>query len=150
MVFGALKKAFKAGAKEVQADYSKNRDFLEAVCAASALVAYADGSIDDSERTKAVRILTSHQTLGKMYQQSEIEQVADTMFKRAKEASGRQALARELDDIKGREGGAQMAEDVYLVATDVAHADGNVDPAEVAMLDKIARRLDVDPAKFDF
>lgn len=36
-MFGALKKAFGAGAREVQANYSQNKDYLEAVCAASAL-----------------------------------------------------------------------------------------------------------------
>lgn len=149
-MFGLLKKAVKAGAKEVQADYSKNRDYLEAVCAACALVAFADGDIEDSERAKAVRILTGHQTLGKMYQQSEIEQVAEAMFKRAKDASGRQALARELDDIKGREGAAQMAEDVYLIALDIAHADGELEPEEEAILKKIAARLGVDPSRFEF
>ncbi|MFG1465223.1 TerB family tellurite resistance protein [Xanthobacter sp. DSM 24535] len=148
-MFGAIKKAFKAGAKEVQADYSQNKDYLEAVCAASALVANADGEIEDSERSKVTRILTNHPVLGKMYQQNQIEVTAETMFKRAKDASGRQALARELDDIKGRDGG-QMAEDVYLVAVDVANADGEVEPQEAEILKKIASRLNVDTSKFDF
>lgn len=148
-MFGALKKAFKAGAKEVQADYSQNKDYLEAVCAAAALVANADGEIEDAERSKVGRILQAHPVLGKMYQPNVIEQTVDTMFKRAKDASGRQSLARELDDIKGRDGG-QMAEDVYLVALDVAHADGEVEPEEEAVLKKIASRLGVDTSKFDF
>lgn len=150
MVFGALKKAFKAGAKEVQADYSKNRDFLEAVCAGAALVAFADGEIEEAERAKAIRIITGHATLGKLYQQPEIEQVAETMFKRAKDASGRQSLARELDDIKGKDNAAQMAEDIYLVAVDIAHADGELEPEEEATLKKLAARLGVDPARFEF
>lgn len=148
-MFGALKKAFKAGAKEVQADYSQNKDYLEAVCAAAALVAMADGEIEDSERSKVVRVLGNHQTLGKMYQQNVIEQTAETMFKRARDFSGRQALARELDDIKGRDAGA-MCEDVYLIALDVAHADGELEAAEADVLKKIASRLGVDPARFDF
>lgn len=86
-MFGALKKAFKAGAKEVQADYSHNKDYLEAVCAAAALVANADGEIEDSERSKVERVLSNHPVLGKMYQQNVIAQTAETMFKRAKDAS---------------------------------------------------------------
>lgn len=144
-----MKKAFSAGAKEVAADYSQNKDYLEAVCAAAALVANADGEIEDSERSKVVRVLASHPVLGKMYQQGVIEQTAEVMFKRAKDASGRQSLARELDDIKGRDNG-QMAEDVYLVAVDVAHADGEIEPEEDVVLKKIASRLNVDPSKFDF
>ncbi|WP_341989793.1 TerB family tellurite resistance protein [Azorhizobium sp. AG788] len=148
-MFGALKKAFKAGAKEVQADYSHNKDYLEAVCAAAALVANADGEIEDSERSKVERVLSSHPVLSKMYQQNIIAQTAETMFKRAKDASGRQALARELDDIKGRDDG-KMAEDVYLIALDVANADGELEPQEDAVLKKIAARLGVDPTRFEF
>lgn len=147
-MFGALKKAFGAGAKEIKADYSQNKDYLEAVCAASALVAYADGDLEDSERSKVVRTISQHPTLGKMYQQTVIESTVDVMFKRAKDASGRQQLARELDDIKGRDG--SMAEDVYLVALDVAHADGQVEPEEAEVLKKIAARLGVDISKFEF
>lgn len=149
-MFGALKKAFGAGAKEIQADYSQNRDYLEAVCAASALVAYADGELEDTERTKVVSVISNHPTLGKMYQQAIIEQTADAMFKRSKDSSGRQQLARELDDIKGRAEGPRMAEDVYLIALDVANADGQVEPQEAEVLKKVAGRLGVDPSRFDF
>lgn len=149
-MLGALKKAFGAGAKEIQADYSQNRDYLEAVCAAAALVAFADGELEDTERTKVVSVIANHPTLGKMYQQSAIEQVADAMFKRSKDSSGRQQLARELDDIKGRPEGPRMAEDVYLIAVDVARADGELEPQEADVLKKIAARLGVDPSRFEF
>jgi tellurite resistance protein TerB len=46
--------------------------------------------------------------------------------------------------------GAQMAEDVYLVAVDISMADGSVSAEETAILEKIARRLGVDPKKFEF
>lgn len=149
-MFGALKRAIGAGAREVQADYSQNRDYLEAVCAAAALVAFADGEVEDTERTKTVSVLTNHPALGKMYQQPVIEQTAEAMFKRARDASGRQLLARELDDIKGRPDAARMAEDIYLVALDVSLADGETEPQEADVLKKIAGRLGVDPAKFEF
>jgi tellurite resistance protein len=149
-MFGLLKKIGGAAAKEVSANYSENRDFLEAVCAASALVAFADGDLEDSERQKAAAIITGHATLGKMYDRNVIEQTIETMFKRAKDASGRQMLARELDDIKGRPNGAQMAEDAYLIALDIAGADGEIEPQETEVLKKIAGRLGVDASKFEF
>jgi tellurite resistance protein len=149
-MFGALKKAFGAGAREIKAEYGENKDFLEAVCAASALVAAADGDIEESERRKVVSIISNHSTLSKLYQTNVIEATADTMFKRAKDASGRQSLAREMDDIKSRPDAAQMAEDVYLIALDIANADGEVEPAEDAVLKKIAARLGIDASKFDF
>lgn len=149
-MFGSIKKAFKAGKTEINAAYSENRDFLEAVCAASALIAAADGDLEDSERQKAVRILTNHPVLGKLYKQNDIENCLESMFKRAKDNSGRLQLARELDDIKKRDTGAQMGEDVYLIASDVAGADGEVDDKEKEMLKKIAGRLGVDPARLEF
>lgn len=150
MVFGALKKAFGAGAKEIKAEYGENKDFLEAILAASALVAAADGEIEESERRKVISIVTNHATLSKLYQSNVIEATAETMFKRAKDASGRNQLARELDDIKSRPNAAQMAEDVYLVALDIANADGEVEPEEEAVLKKIAARLGIDTSKFEF
>lgn len=154
MVFGALKKAFGAAVsgvnRELNAAYSQNTDFLEAVCAAAALVAASDGDIEQSERSKIISLIQKHPQLGKLYSLDVIEKTAETMFKRAGEASGRQALARELDDIKARPDGAQMGEDVYLVAFDVAYADGEIETAEQTTLDKLARRLGVDPSKFEF
>ncbi len=149
-MFGVFKKVLGAGAREVQANYGQNKDYLEAVCAASALVAMADGELEDVEKSKVVSLLTNHSTLGKMYDRGTIETTAETMFKRAKDSSGRQALARELDDIKGRPEGQQMAEDVYLIAVDVSMADGEAEPAEVDVLKKIAARLGVDTSRFEF
>lgn len=149
-MFGLLKKIGGAAAKEVTANYGENKDFLEAVVAGAALVAFADGDLEDSEKAKINQIITGHATLGKMYDRNTIEQTVDTMFKRAKDSSGRQALARELDDIKSRPNGSQMAEDVYLIAVDIANADGEVEEAEQVVLGKIANRLGVDVSKFDF
>ena len=149
-MFGIMKKIVAAGGKEIKAEYSQNKDFLEAVCAACALVAAADGDIEESEKRKVVSIVTGHAELGKLYQQNVIEQTAETMFRRAKDVSGRNQLARELDDIKSRQDGATMAEDVYLIALDIANADGEIEPQEDAVLKKIATRLGVDASKFEF
>lgn len=149
-MFGSIKRALGAGAREVKADYSQNKDFLEAVCAGAALVAAADGSIDDDEKRKTISLIQNNATLSKLYKTDVIEQTAETMFKRAKDASGRNSLARELDDLKGRPDAKQMAEDVYLVALDVAGASGGIDEKEAEVLKKLASRLGVDASQFDF
>lgn len=149
-MFGAFKKALKGATKEVKAEYGKNKDFLEAVCAAVALVAAADGEIEDTEKNEAIQIISGHATLGKLYSQEEIRSTAATMFSRAGSNSGKQQLSRELSDVRGKEGGAQMAEDVYLVAVDIAAADGEQEEAETAVLNKIAKFLNVDPKNFQF
>lgn len=150
-MFGAIKSAFKAGAKasatELQAKYSENKDFLEAVCAGVALVAAADGEIEDSEVGAVQRLVGSNEKISAIYQPHQISEVSTKMLALAKTASGKQSLARQLDDIKGN---VTMCEDVYLIATDIAYADGELEPAEKETLAKIAKRLNVDVSKFDF
>jgi len=147
MVFGLFKKVVAASGREVAAEYGKNKDFLEAVVAAAALVAYADGELEESERRKIVSLITNHSTLGKLYKSNDIESTVDTFFKRAKDSSGRQQLSRELDDVKGN---PQFAEDVYLITLDIANSDGTLEPEEEKVLSKIAARLGVDPTRFEF
>ncbi len=143
-MWNVFKKAVGSAAREVKADYSQNRDFLEAVVAACALVSYADGELEDSERLKAARIIKDHPLLGKTYQSNVIEETIETLFKRAKDRSGRNQLFRELGDIKGRPDSKQMAEDAYLVALDIAEADGEIETEEQAVLTKIAGLFGLD------
>jgi tellurite resistance protein len=150
-MFGAIKSAFKAGAKasatELQAKYKENIDFLEAVCAGVALVAAADGEIEDAEVGAVQRLVSSNDKISACYQPHQISEVSTKMLALAKTQSGKQSLARQLDDIKGN---ATMCEDVYLIALDIAYADGELEPAEKETLAKIAKRLNVDVSKFDF
>lgn len=149
-MFKMFKKALGGAAREVSAEYGQNKDFLEAVCAAASLVAWADGDLEQSEKTKVVSLIQSHPTLGTLYMADQIEQCAQTMFTRGKDKSGRQLLARELDDLKGKPNGQQMAEDVYLLAVDISMADGEVEPQEEEVLKKLATRMGVDASKFEF
>lgn len=150
---GRMMKGLSGVARDVGAmadQYKGDNDFLEAVCAASALVAFADGKLEDSERAAAIRIITAHPVLSKAYDRNSIEQTLQTMLGRATDASGRHSLGRELDDIKSKQNAMQMSEDVYLIALDIAGADGNVGDDEKVVLDKIAKKLGVDTTKFDF
>jgi tellurite resistance protein TerB len=150
-LFGAVKSAFKAGAKasatEMASKYKENIDFLEAVCAAVALVAAADGEIEDSEVGAVQRLVSGNDKISACYQPHQITDVASKMLALAKTQSGKQSLARQLDDIKGNQ---TMCEDTYLIAADIAYADGELEPAEEEVLKKIAKRLNVDPSKFEF
>lgn len=96
-MFGSLKKAFGAGAKEIKAEYSENKDFLEAVLAASALVAAADGDIEEQERRKVISVVSNHATLSKLYASNVIESTADTMFKRTVTGPGCDAMIGQPD-----------------------------------------------------
>ena len=149
-IFSALKKAITSGVREVSAEYGKTDDFLNAVCASSALIANADGVIEDSERTKAISLVRNHSTLSQLYNGDKIEATIDRCLKLSKDLSGKQELARYLDKARNGENPKQVCEDVYLVAADIAGADGSVGPEETGVLKKIADRLGVDPSKFEF
>ena len=137
MVMSLLKKF----AKNTFNRYSGNADFLEAVCAASALVAAADGTIDDSELEAAVEGMQNNSTLSAIYSGDEIESELLKQVKKAKTISGRNQLKRELEDVANRE--IQVRQDVYLVAADVANQDGNIKTEEKRVLNNIASLLRV-------
>jgi tellurite resistance protein TerB len=151
-LFSALKNALSSGARELNKEYGKSEDFLKGVTASCALIAYADGTLEDSEKKKAIEVLTGHTQLSAIYQRAQIENALNSALSHAQTASGKQELARQLDSVLGLPNGQQMAEDVYLVALDVASSNSNhkVGEDEQRVLDKLAKRLNVDPSKFEF
>ncbi|MDB5608124.1 MAG: terB [Bradyrhizobium sp.] len=148
----ALKGAFTSGVKELNKEYGKTDNFLNAVCASCALIAFADGTCEESEKKKAIEVLTGHTQLSSIYQRAQIEGALNSALSHAQTASGKQELARQLDSVLSLPNGTQMAEDVYLVALDVASSNSNhkVGEDEQRVLDKLANRLHVDPSKFEF
>jgi len=148
----ALKSALSSGAKELNKEYGKSEDFLNAVCASCALIAYADGELEDSEKKKAMEVLTGHTQLSSLYQRAQIENALNSALSHAQTASGKQELARNLDKVLQLPNGAQMADDVYLVAVDVASSNSHhtIGEDEQKVLDRLAKRLNVDPSKFEF
>lgn len=151
-IFTALKTAFASGAKELNKEYGKTNDFLAGVTASCALVIYADGTAEESEKKKAMDVLTGHTQLASLYPRQNIESALSSALSHAQTASGKQELARQLDAILMLPNGKQMAEDVYLVALDCASANSRheVGEDEQRVLDKLAKRLSVDPSKFEF
>lgn len=140
-IFGNLKSKFSGSVKK----FSGQKDFLEAVCAAAALVAYADGSASDSEIASTIKAITSNAELAGAFDSREIEKTADTMLQRAAGGRVRASLMKEIGDIKSNN---DMAEVVLLTALDVADNDG-ISAEEKAVLAKIAKELGLDLAKFD-
>lgn len=147
-LMSAFKSVFAAGAKELSKEYGNSPIFLKGVCASCALVAWADGSLEKSEKDAAISVISNHSELSKLYDRPTIERTLAAALDHGTTATGKQELARDLDAIKAA--GGSMADDVYLVAVDVAGADGNVADQEKEVLKKIANRLGVDPSKFEF
>ena len=142
-MFGAFKKRLSGSV----AKFSGKKDFLEAVCAACALVAAADGNVSDDEVATTIKTILAHPDLSGAFPSREIETTADAMLKRAAAGrSGRMGLYKEIDDIAND---ADMSETVYVTALDVAEADGSIGDKEKEVLAKIASSLKVDTKKFD-
>lgn len=121
-------------------------DLLEAMCAGAALAAAADGNIDDSEVGTALEVVANNETLSKAFQQTDIDAAMNKQIKRANGGfSGKAALWKEIGDVARN---PDDAEAVYLIVLDVVHSDGAVDPKEQIVLDKLAKTLGVDQAKY--
>lgn len=151
-LFTALKAAFASGTKELNKEYGKTKDFLHAVCASTALVIYADGVVEDSEKKAAMDVLTGHTQLSSLYPRAEIEAAFNSAMSHGASLSGKQELARSLDRVLTLQNAQEMADDVYLMAADVASSNSRheVGEKEQGVLDKLAKRLNVDPKKFEF
>ena len=138
-MFGFLKKVKGAGAelakKSVKAE---NKDLMEAMVCAAALIAYADGELEDEEVTKISQILDSSAALEAFG--TEPAQFFDKQCA-ALEASyrmGRLTVMKEIEDVKGNKEEAEM---VLIMAIEVAFADGEMEPDEDKELKVIASKL---------
>jgi tellurite resistance protein TerB len=139
-MFGLLKEKFANSASRL----SGKTDLLEATCAACALVAAADGDIEDSELETTLESLTNHPTLSAAFSQSQIESTANAMFKRAKGgAMGRIGLKKEIEQARGKSTSDDL-ELILAVAIDVSRSDGEMEPAEMKVLRDIAGVLKLD------
>lgn len=150
--FSGLKAAVKSGAKEINREYGKTDHFLKAVCASVALVIWADGEVEDSEKKQGMQVLTEHEQLSKIYPRSAIENEFNAAMAMGSSNSGKNRLGTRLDEVRSLPDGASMADDVYLMATDVAASNSRheIGEKEQKVLTTIAKHLSVDPSKFEF
>lgn len=129
--------------------FKGNKDFLEGVCAAAALVAFADGSCSDTEASAAIKAITSNAVMSGSFSGREIETTIDSMLKRAEGGRvGRAGLYREIEEVLTKDPSGDMAEAVLLTALDVAD-DGGIEDKERAVLEQIASKLRLDLKKYE-
>lgn len=141
MAFKFLKDLALAGTNRL----AGHTDLLEAVVAGAALVASADGTIDDSEVITTLDTLKNNATISGAFDLSTIERTADKMFERAKGGrSGRMGLYKEIEDVAKN---ASHADTVMYAILDVADNDG-IDDKEMAVLRTISQRLGVSLDKY--
>lgn len=140
-----LGKLFGNKVKDSINKYAGKTDFLEALCASSALVAAADGDISDSEVEATTKIVVNNPMISGAFPRAQIEKTIDQMLRRAEGGrSGRAGLLKEIEDILQDQ---DMAESVLLAAIDVADAEGGIDDAEWKVLEKIGQMAHLDARK---
>lgn len=149
MSFESFLGQLKAKASELKTEALKfkNKDFLQAAMAGSALIALADGSITSEEKQKMVRFIESHDALSVFSTGDVIKAfqdfVAQLEFDRdIGEAKAYAALGK-------MKGNAQAGRLLVRMIIAIASADGNFDASEKRVAVKIARELALDPAEFE-
>lgn len=121
-------------------------DALEAVCAACAWVAAADGDISDDEVATTISTIQNNATLAGAFTVQQIEKTADVMLARAKGGrSGRLGLKKEIQDIAGDH---EISEIVFVAALDVAD-HGDIDEKEKKVLIELAALLGLRASDYD-
>lgn len=112
---------------------------LEAIVAASVLVAAADGEIEKKETEKLEKMLVNNDSLSS-FSKTEVQRLVgkysatvETDFR-----MGRIKMLKEIEDIAENPGDA---EEVFVTAISIAESDGEIEPKEFAVLVEIGRRL---------
>lgn len=142
-MFGMLKEKLAGAASRL----SGKTDLLEGIAAGGILVSAADGELESEEVAVLIEALCANETLSKAFTDTQISGIVDKMIKKASPNAagkigmvGKIALEREVAEVKNKSS-AEDREVMLAVLVDVASADGDIEPAEKAVINKIAAKL---------
>lgn len=125
----------------------QNRNFMEAVVAACALVAVADGSIDPEEKRKMVGFIQNNDALKAFKMDDVIASFNKITAKLDFDMSiGKAEALAVIAKIKKNDAEARLA---VRVASAIAASDGTVDEQEIAVMRTICNELGLNPSDFD-
>ena len=137
----------KANELKTEALKFKNKDFLNAAMAGSALVAMADGSISSEEKQKMIKFIESNDALS-IFTTSDVikafqDFVAQLEFdKEIGEAKAYQAIGK----MKSNTEASRLLVRMIIA---IASSDGIFDNDEKKIAVKIAKELALDPSEFE-
>lgn len=137
-MFGMFSKKAKAAKTELKK--VENRDLMEAIIAGSLMVAFADGDCDDSELQNLEKLIAANENL--KHFGGEINTTIGrfmSMFE-AGARMGKMKAMRELDDIKAS---PDEIEEAFVMMIEIAEADGDISPEELAVLKEVGQKLGV-------
>jgi tellurite resistance protein TerB len=125
----------------------KNKDFLNAAMAGSALISLADGTISSEEKQKMIKFIESDEALS-VFPTKEVIEAFQTFISQIefdKDIGDAKAYAA-IGKLKTNNEAARL---VMRMIIAIAAADGNFDADEKTIAIKIAKELNLDPAEFD-
>jgi tellurite resistance protein TerB len=137
----------KANELKTEALKYKNKEFLNAAMAGSALIAMADGSISAEEKQKMIKFIESNDALS-IFSTSDV-------IKAFQDFVGQLEFDKDIGEAKAYEAlgkmksNAQAARLLIRMIIAIASADGNFDATEKKIASKIAKELAIDPAEFE-
>jgi tellurite resistance protein TerB len=125
-----------ASVKAAAAKY-KSQDFRDAILAICAMVAAADGSIDQSERDKVKRLIMSNEALSH-FTPSELGKQFEAYIPKALDEFAVLDLEKIVGKLRGKADEADMAVKIALI---IANADGVFADSEKAVVRTIIKKL---------
>ncbi|MSR17346.1 MAG: Tellurite resistance TerB [Methylococcaceae bacterium] len=136
----------KANELKTQALKFKNKEFLEAAMAGSALIAMADGKISSEEKQKMVKFIENHDALSIFTTSDVIKAFQDFVSqiefdKDIGEAKAFLALGK-------MKSNAEAGRLLIRMMIAIASSDGDFDSQEQVVAARIAKELALNPAEF--
>jgi len=137
----------KASELKTEALKFKNKDFLNAAMAGSALIAMADGSVSAEEKQKMIKFIENNDALS-IFAISDVikafqDFIAQLEFDRdIGEAKAFQALGK-------MKSNAEAARLLIRMIIAIASSDGNFDDSEKKTANRIAKELGLNPTEFE-
>ena len=149
MSFDSFLSQLKSKANELKTEALKykNKDFLNAAMAGSALIAMADGSISSEEKQKMIKFIESNDALSIFTTSDVIKAFQDFVGqlefdKDIGEAKAYQAIGKMKSNIEASRLLVRM-----IIA--IASSDGLLDNDEKKIAIKIAKELGINPSEFE-
>jgi tellurite resistance protein TerB len=149
MSFDNFLSQLKSKANELKTDALKfkNKDFLNAAMAGSALIAMADGSISSEEKQKMIKFIESNDALSIFTTSDVIKAFQDFVSqlefdKDIGEAKAYQAIGK----MKSNSEASRLLVRMIIA---IASSDGLFDNDEKKIAVKIAKELAIDPSEFE-
>ena len=130
----------------VQLRKFKSKEFANGTMAICALVAGADGEIDENERAKTVEFITSNETLS-VFDAAELK----TIFENCCDKVSVDTMSGEIElfqSILEMRGNPEQSSASIRLAILIGASDGDFDDNEKAMVRKICGTLDLEPDDF--